>query len=211
MSEQPTELALVRPRRARTIIALGLGVLALDLSTKILAVRFLEDREPVRLLGGLLYLTLHRNPGAAFSMATGLTWLLSAITLLVAVVIIVASRRIRSLPWAIGLGAILGGALGNLVDRVFREPAGFQGHVVDFLSLLAPDGSVWPVFNVADPAIVGGAILLVLLTVFGVEPDGTRYRSAKADEAEAGPEQSAREKPAREKPAQEKWAQGEDA
>ncbi|WP_278314909.1 signal peptidase II [Lolliginicoccus levis] len=206
MSEQPTDPVHVSPRRARTIIALGLGVLVLDLATKILAVRFLEDREPVRVLGGLLYLTLHRNPGAAFSMATNLTWLLSAVTLLVAVAIVVASRRIRSLPWAIGLGAILGGALGNLVDRVFREPGGFQGHVVDFLSLLAPDGSVWPVFNVADPAIVGGAILLVLLTVIGVEPDGTRHRSSKAVPAKA-----ATGKTVQEKPAQEKWAQGEDA
>nr|WP_221195156.1 signal peptidase II [Hoyosella altamirensis] len=159
----------------RLLFSVAVVVLALDLVTKSVAVALLEGREPVRLLGGAVYLVLYRNPGAAFSMATGMTWLLTIVAITVVVVIIRLSRNLRSLPWALGLGFVLGGALGNLVDRMFRAPGPMQGHVVDFVSLLAPDGSVWPVFNVADPAIVGGAIFLVALTFLGFDPDGQRH------------------------------------
>jgi signal peptidase II len=128
----------------------------------------------VRLLGGALYLVVFRNSGAAFSMATGLTWLLSLIALAVVMAIIRLAPRLRSPGWALGLGLVLGGALGNLVDRLLRAPGPLRGHVVDFLSLLAPDGSVWPVFNVADSAIVCGGALLVLLAATGRDLDGSR-------------------------------------
>jgi signal peptidase II len=83
----------------------------------------------------------------------------------------------------VGLGLILGGAAGNLGDRLFRSPGPLRGHVVDWLSLLAPDGSVWPVFNIADSAIVVGGALLVLLAALGRDYDGRRPARA---EAEAG-------------------------
>ena len=110
----------------------------------------LEGREPVELLGGLVYLQLLRNPGAAFSLATGYTWVLTLVAVAVVVVIVRVARRLRSTGWAVALGLVLGGALGNLVDRIFRAPGPLQGHVVDMVSLFAPDGSVWPVFNLAD-------------------------------------------------------------
>ncbi len=77
---------------------------------------------------------------------------------------------------ALGLGLVLGGALGNLIDRFFRAPGPLQGHVVDFVSV-----GWWPVFNVADSSIVCGAIMLVVLTLFGFEPNGERVRSTKDD------------------------------
>ncbi|MCW0214205.1 MAG: signal peptidase II, partial [Pseudonocardia sp.] len=120
------------------------------------------------------YLILVRNPGAAFSLATGYTWVLTLIALAVVVVIIRISRKLRSTGWAVALGLVLGGALGNLTDRIFRAPGPLQGHVVDVVSLFAPDGSVWPVFNLADSAIVCGGILLVVMALLGRELDGTR-------------------------------------
>ncbi|MGH3793956.1 MAG: signal peptidase II [Pseudonocardiaceae bacterium] len=167
-----------RPGRRRIgllIAAAGTALLA-DVVSKVLAVANLEGQPPVRLLGGGLYLVLYRNAGAAFSLATGLTWLLSLITLGVVTLIVRLAPRLRSRGWAVGLGLVLGGALGNLVDRLLRAPGPLRGHVVDFLSLLAPDGSVWPVFNLADSAIVCGGVLLVLMAATGRELDGSRHR-----------------------------------
>ncbi|MGH3718941.1 MAG: signal peptidase II [Pseudonocardiaceae bacterium] len=166
----------VSPGRRRTglLAAIATVTLLLDVLSKILAVMFLEGHPPVELLGGGLYLAVYRNSGAAFSMATGLTWLLSLIALGVVVAIVRLAPRLRSAGWAFGLGLVLGGALGNLVDRLLRAPGPLRGHVVDFLSLLAPDGSVWPVFNLADSAIVCGGVVLVLLAATGRDLDGTR-------------------------------------
>jgi signal peptidase II len=142
--------------------------------SKIVVVAILEGRPPLELLGGGLYLVVFRNSGAAFSMATGLTWLLSLIALGVVVAIVRLAPRLRSTGWAFGLGLVLGGALGNLADRLLRAPGPLRGQVVDFLSLLAPDGSVWPVFNLADSAIVCGGAVLVLLAATGQDFDGPR-------------------------------------
>ena len=162
-------------RRRTGLLALTAGVvLLLDVVSKVVAVATLSGHPPVRLLGGGLYLVLFRNSGAAFSLATGFTWLLSLIALGVVVLIVRLAPRLRSPGWAVGLGLVLGGALGNLVDRLLRAPGPLRGHVVDFLSLLAPDGSVWPVFNLADSAIVCGGVLMVLLAATGREFDGTR-------------------------------------
>jgi signal peptidase II len=166
----------VSPRRRRTgLLAAAAGVtLVLDVLSKITVVAALEGHPPVKLLDGALYLVVFRNSGAAFSLGTGLTWVLSLIAVGVVVVIIRLASRLRSTGWAFGLGLVLGGALGNLVDRLLRAPGPLRGHVVDFLSLLAPDGSVWPVFNLADSCIVSGGVLLVLLALTGRELDGTR-------------------------------------
>jgi signal peptidase II len=163
-----------QPRRTGLLAAAAGVTLVLDVLSKIIVVTALESHPPVKLLGGLLYLVVYRNPGAAFSLATGLTWVLSLIAVGVAVAIIRLAPRLRSTGWAFGLGLVLGGALGNLVDRLLRTPGPLRGHVVDFVSLLAPDGSVWPVFNLADSAIVCGGVLLVYLAATGREFDGTR-------------------------------------
>ena len=104
-------------------------------------------------------------------------------TLIAAVVVVVivrAARRLYSTGWAVALGLVLGGAVGNLVDRVFRDPGFLRGGVVDFLSVFAPDGSVWPIFNVADSAIVCGGVLGALLALRGIEFDGTRAADRRA-------------------------------
>jgi lipoprotein signal peptidase len=156
-------------RRMLILVAVAVAVLALDIATKSIIVATLSPAHPVRLLGGFLHLRQDRNPGAAFSFAPGLTILFSLIAISVIVVILRSSRRIRSVPWAITLGLLLGGATGNLVDRIFRAPGLFRGWVVDWIQI-----PHWPVFNLADSAIVCGGILAVLLSARGIRLDGQR-------------------------------------
>ncbi len=126
------------------------------------------------MLGGLVYLTHARNTGAAFSFAEGFTVVFTLVAVVVSVIIVRTARQLASLGWAVALGLVLGGALGNLVDRLFREPGFLRGGVVDFLSVFAPDGEVYPIFNVADSAIVCGGLLGAYLALRGVEFDGSR-------------------------------------
>jgi len=158
-----------RRRRVGILVGVALLVLALDIVTKITVVATLSDRQPIRLLGGFLHLRVDRNPGAAFSIGIGLTAVYSVIAILVIVVILRTARRIRSIGWAITLGLLLGGATGNLVDRIFRAPGLFRGWVVDWIQI-----PHWPVFNLADSAIVCGGILAVLLSARGIRLDGQR-------------------------------------
>ena len=157
-----------RVTRARMLIVVAAVVLLADLISKIVAVARLTPGVPVYLIGDQIRLLLIRNPGAAFSMATGMTWILTIVAVGVAIGIIRYGRRLTSPWWALGLGLVLGGALGNLVDRFFRAPGPLEGHVVDFFAV-----GTFPVFNVADSAITVGAILLVVLTLFGVEPSAS--------------------------------------
>jgi len=183
--EQPVPAdgeAPARRPRTRLLLSLAATVLLLDVVTKILVVATLHEGQNVRLLGGGVYLTFWRNTGAAFSFAEGATILFSLIAVAVAVVIVRTARRLFSTGWAVALGLVLGGAVGNLIDRIFRAPGFLRGGVVDFVSVFAPDGRVWPVFNVADSAIVCGGILGALLALRGIEFDGTRSR-AKAGTA----------------------------
>jgi lipoprotein signal peptidase len=163
-------LAVGQPRR-RVAVRLGCAVLvlALDIVTKVTVVATLSNRQPIRLLGGFLTLRVDRNPGAAFSFGPSLTILFSLIAITVIVVILRSSRRIHSVGWAIAFGLLLGGATGNLVDRFFRWPGPFRGWVVDWIQL-----PHWPVFNIADSAIVCGGVLLVLLSALGIRMDGHR-------------------------------------
>ncbi|WP_204868073.1 signal peptidase II [Rhodococcoides corynebacterioides] len=163
-------------RRTRRLFAVAAVVLALDLLTKIVAVAVIEPGRPIEIIGDTVTLRMVRNAGAAFSMATGMTWLLTLVAVAVVVGVIRIGRTLRSGWWAVGLGLVLGGALGNLIDRFFRSPGPLQGHVVDFVSI-----GWWPVFNVADSSIVCGAVLLVIITLFGIEPDGTRRADDKSD------------------------------
>jgi signal peptidase II len=152
----------------------ALCALALDQVSKYLAVAQLSDREPVRLLGGAVYLVLTRNSGAAFSLGRDHTFVFPAITLAVVVWIGWMARRLRSVPWAVALGLVLGGALGNLTDRIFRAPGPFVGWVVDFISVFDPHGAGFPVFNLADSALSVGVALAILLEMTGRRRDGSR-------------------------------------
>ncbi len=165
-------------RRLRLLLSVAAVVLAVDIATKVLAVELLTPGQPVPIIGDTVTWTLVRNSGAAFSMATGYTWVLTLIAIGVVIGIVWMGRRLVSPWWAVGLGMILGGALGNLVDRFFRSPGPLRGHVVDFLSI-----GWWPVFNVADPAVVCGAILLVGLSLFGYDFDTAARRTRDGDPA----------------------------
>jgi signal peptidase II len=147
----------------------ALGAYAVDVVTKLLAVDRLSGRDDVEVLGSWLTLTLVRNPGAAFSTGTSMTLLLSLIAIAAATFVVYLSRRLGSTFWAVGLGFLLAGILGNLTDRVFREPGPLRGHVIDFLQL--PN---WPVFNVADICINIAAAVIIVQAVRGVRIDGTR-------------------------------------
>jgi signal peptidase II len=174
----------VPPRRPRTRLLLGIAaaVFAVDLVSKLVVVATLSDRDPLRLLGGAVYLTEARNTGAAFSFAESATVLFTLIAVAVVVVIVRASRRLFSTGWAVTLGLVLGGAVGNLSDRVFRDPGFLRGGVVDFISLFDPYGQVWPIFNAADSAIVCGGVLGALLAFRGVEFDGSRGRGRERED-----------------------------
>ncbi|HEY9314137.1 signal peptidase II [Williamsia sp.] len=168
-----------RPKVWVTLVAVAAAIIIADLVTKIIAVAVIKPGEPIEIIGDTITFKLVRNSGAAFSMATGYTWVLTIVALAVVVGIVRYSSRLGSIWWAIGLGLVLGGAVGNLIDRLFRSPGVLRGHVVDFVSV-----GWWPVFNIADSAVVCGAILLVGLTLFGFEFDGTRagdHRDAADD------------------------------
>ena len=165
-------------RRETALLGLvAAAVLALDIATKVAVVAELEGRRTLELLGGQLLVRVSRNPGAAFSFAEGATVVFTAIAVVVVVVILRVSRRLGSLGWAASLGLLLGGASGNLVDRLFRSPGPGRGAVVDFI-----DFQVFPSFNVADSAITVGAVLAVLLSLRGIELDGSRAPGSAATE-----------------------------
>ena len=168
LTDEPAEHH-ARPRRTVLLAVVAALVLALDLATKVWVVAELEGRRSIELLGGELFLRVSRNTGAAFSFAEGATLLFTAVAITVVVVIVRVSTRLRSAGWALSLGLLLGGALGNLVDRIFRDPGPGRGAVVDFIAL-----GWFPSFNVADSGIVVGGLLAVLLTFRGIEVDGTR-------------------------------------
>jgi signal peptidase II len=152
------------------LVVAGL-VLVADVVSKVIVVATLPDGHVVRLLGHYLQLTDTRNSGAAFSVGTGATVLFTAVAVAVVLVILRAAKRLRSIGWAICLGLLLGGALGNLVDRLFRAPGPLRGEVVDWIQL-----PHWPVFNLADSAIVIGGCVAVLLSTRGVSLDGQPER-----------------------------------
>ena len=180
MPKTPTGTSSVR---ALVVLAVLAGTaLALDQFTKYLVVSHLPLGEQVPVLGDLLILHFVKNPGAAFSLAAGSTWIFSILASAVTVAIIVLARKIRSIGWAVVFGLLLGGVLGNLTDRLFREPSFGLGHVIDFIS------TPWmlpAIYNVADIFIVSSMGLFIILTLRGVNLDGTRTVSTKTSEADA--------------------------
>jgi signal peptidase II len=169
------------------LIGTALLVLAIDLVSKQLAVSRLADGESVRLLGGAVYLLLVRNSGAAFSIASGYTFVFSIIAIVVIGWISWMARRLRAPAWGVSLGLVLGGTVGNLVDRLFRAPGPFVGHVVDFISLFDAHGQGFAVFNAADSALCVGVGLAVLLELTGRRRDGTRESVSRPAPGGRGP------------------------
>ena len=149
-----------------------------DQATKAWALANLDPGEPVNIVGEFIRLNLIRNAGAAFSIGNGATWVLTLIAFGVLVVIIRTARRIGSRGWAFTLGLLLGGSLGNLTDRMTREPGPGRGHVVDFIDYFGLF-----IGNVADIAIVGAAVAIGLLALRGIGVDGRRPHHGRHEAA----------------------------
>ena len=169
-TNQAEDRPIDRRRRLGLFFAVAVIAYAMDVVTKVIAVAELEGPpvKTVEVIPRVLDLTLVRNSGAAFGLATGYTAVLTVVALGVCVVVLRVARTLRDPMWTLALGLLLGGALGNLTDRMLRSPAPLQGHVVDFLQL--PN---WPVFNLADCCVCVAAALIALQSFRGVRPDGT--------------------------------------
>lgn len=149
-----------RGRAVGLLAVVAIITFVADLASKLWALQALADGHRIALIDGVLGLRLLRNSGAAFSMGDSRTWLMTLLSVVITVGIVVVGRRVTHRAWAIALGMILGGAIGNLIDRFFRDPGFGQGHVVDFIDYFG-----WFVGNVADIGIVVGAVWAVLLSV----------------------------------------------
>jgi signal peptidase II len=172
-----------QPRRVGLLFAIAAAVFAADVITKIIAVATLTPEHEVKVIGTLLTLDLVRNSGAAFSFGPGMTIGFTLIAVGVIFFIVRTSRRLYSMAWAVTLGLLLGGAAGNLTDRLLRAPGVLRGEVVDWIQL-----PHWPVFNVADSCIVCGGFLAVVLAARGIRLDGSREaRVTGGEDAAHGP------------------------
>ena len=137
----------------------------IDLGTKVWAVEVLSSRANVQIIGSFLQLTFVQNSGAAFGIGAGSTIIFTFFALAVLIIIMRYALQITSKGWALVCGLVLGGILGNLTDRIFREPSFLQGHVIDWIQI--PN---WPVFNIADTAIVIAAVVAIILTIRNISP-----------------------------------------
>ncbi|MDQ1563503.1 MAG: signal peptidase [Actinomycetota bacterium] len=164
------------------LAVVALGIYLLDQGAKYLIVKNLVAGQQVNVLGTFLQVHIVQNSGAAFSIGTGMTWVFSIVAAAVAVFIILYARRIRSYGWGILFGLLLGGTLGNLSDRLFRQPRFGEGHVVDFIQVFGFPA----IFNIADSAICISMVLFIILTIRGVGLDGKRVaRKAAVSETAA--------------------------
>lgn len=193
MTGRPRSLSPSKGRQAAagiTIAIFAVVVLAADQLTKHFALENLPFQEPVRVLGDFLSFYLTRNPGAAFSLGEEVTWVFTIALAAVAVAIVwLAATRVTSRLWSVALGLLLGGVLGNLADRLLRDPGFGVGHVVDFI--LTPwmwflPGMSPAIYNVADIFIVSMMIAVALLVLLGIRLDGTRERRRAEDEPAEG-------------------------
>ena len=150
---------------SKRLYLIAWAIWLIDLATKSWALANLDSRNPVKIIGSFLQLTLIKNSGAAFSFAEGATVLFTIFACIVVAAISFFAPKLTSKGWSVVLGLALGGILGNLTDRIFREPGFFTGHVIDWIEL--PN---WPVFNVADSAIVVAAAIAVLLSIKNISP-----------------------------------------
>lgn len=154
----------MRPQCSRIIWLTAWTIWLFDYATKAWALIAL-DNEPKKILGTLLQFTLVKNSGAAFNLAGSFTAIFSVIAVLVIATIVRYAHMITSRGWLTCAGLLLGGVLGNLTDRIFREPGFFIGHVVDWIQI-----PHWPVFNIADSAITVAALIAVIQTMRNVPP-----------------------------------------
>ena len=165
----------VRPALVATLLVVATVVVAADQLTKEWALEALPRNGTGRtVIDGWLQFRLAFNPGAAFNMATGTTWIFTLIATVVAITILRVSRRLGSRGWAVALGLLLGGAVGNLIDRLARAPGFARGHVVDFIEYLKFPFMDFPIFNVADSAITVAAVTIGVLGFLGIALDGSR-------------------------------------
>jgi len=171
-SSEPESAEQEPGRKTKVAVLAGVAilVLALDAISKALVVANLTPGEPVHVIGTLLQWNLLRNSGAAFSLGTGYTVIFTLLAIGVVAYIIRTARKLRSTGYAIAFGLLLGGASGNLADRLFRAPGFFRGNVVDWIDVAHYDG----VFNLADSAICCAGALFVILALLGYHTDGTR-------------------------------------
>jgi len=185
-NEITTAQSTSRRRLFLGLVTVAVPVYVADQLTKAWASANLRPDQPRDLIGSVLRLNLTRNAGAAFSIGTGATLVLTMIACSVVVFVVIMARRLGSRGWALALGLLLAGSLGNLSDRMFRAPGPGRGHVVDFLQL-----PHYPIFNIADSAIVSAAVLIGVLAFRGISIDGTRVSSdnAKQQSAERPPKQ----------------------
>jgi len=170
-----------RKRHLWALVGVAAFVVAIDVVSKLLVVSKLSHHAPVRLLGGFITLEETRNAGAAFSIGTGATFVFAFVAIAVIVVILRSARRLYSTGWAIVLGLLLGGASGNLIDRLVRSPGLFRGRVVDWIQV-----PHFAVFNLADSAITIGGILAVLLAMSGRQLDGTTVSMRRPRATDSG-------------------------
>jgi signal peptidase II len=161
----------VRSRRIALLIGVALLTYLADVMTKIAVVALLDEDDPVQVNGTSVSLRLIRNPGAAFGLGVDMTVLFTAITALVVAVVLTCSRRLGSRRWALTLGLLLGGAAGNLTDRLARSPGFLSGHVIDFVEVPG-----WPIFNIADLSICLAGVMMVALAIRNIPLDGRRCR-----------------------------------
>ncbi|MEO3975618.1 signal peptidase II [Streptomyces sp. CAU 1734] len=157
---------------------MALTLLAADFFTKQIALEHFSVTDPVQALGGFLRFTLIFNSGGAFSFGEDKTWFFTAVKLAVLAAMLVVSPRIRTPVWAVAFGLIMAGAAGNLIDRIFRDPSPWQGHVVDWIQL-----PHWPVFNLADCSVVCGSALVMWASFKGIRLDGTLESAALSESA----------------------------
>ena len=147
-------------------------IVALDQLTKLWAEANLVGQGSIPVIGELLQFRLAYNNAAAFSLGVGATWVLTTISLLASIALIVLSPRIKTMIWALIGGMALGGAVGNLIDRAFKQPEFFNGYVVDFIQI--PFN--FPIFNLADTFLVIAISLAILRTLLGDEIGGGRAK-----------------------------------
>ena len=174
-----------RHRKALIVRAcVAVGAAVFDHLAKMWAIdtiipRLQNGEGPIQVIGTIVQFTYAENTGAAFSIGTGYTWIFSIVAIIVAIVILRTARNLGSVGWAIALGGLLGGLLGNLIDRFTREPGFGRGYVVDFIQF--PN---FPVFNVADSFITCSAVLMVVLTLFGIDYRGNSSRNSSVDSSD---------------------------
>jgi len=146
------------------VVPVAAVVVLLDQLTKAWALASIQGQPATEVLGKWLQWSFATNSGAAFSFGRGNTWVFTLVAAVIIVVVLYYTPKVTNRWWAVAMGLILGGGMGNFIDRMIRDPSIGQGHVVDFIRV--PN---WPIFNVADMAVVSGAVLAVFLTLRGVD------------------------------------------